>query len=143
MKKTSILLIAMMIAIKSFAQVSTLGTTFNLPSDYLGWDATPGGPPLHIKTELAQSIRFYTNAGAGTLNNLRMMIDGTNGFVGIGIDKPLYNLHVAGSFAAENIIILKEEKYINLYNLILNLQEEIIKLNEELSNVRAQIMSIH
>ncbi len=74
MKKLTLLAIICQIASLTLAQVSTLSNTFFAPTDYIGWDATPGSPPLHIKTELNQPIRFYTNAGAGSLNNLRMTI---------------------------------------------------------------------
>ena len=58
------------------------------PLDYLGW--TFGvNQPLNIVNEDGSWIGFYTNAGSGSLNNMRMWIyDGNgqanDGFVGIG-----------------------------------------------------------
>lgn len=51
-------------------------------SDFLG-GLSGGGNPLRLKTEDAQDIRFYTNAGSGSFNNLRMIIL-SGGNVGIG-----------------------------------------------------------
>ncbi len=79
---------------KTFAQVSTGTNTFFFPIDFVGWNTTPGSPDLNIKHELDQPIHFYTNAGAGTFNNMRMIILG-NGKVGIGINNPLWQLDVA------------------------------------------------
>jgi hypothetical protein len=54
-----------------------------LATDYVGWDVNQGFP-LTIKHEAQQPINFYTFAGAGTLSNLRMFIEGNTGRVGIG-----------------------------------------------------------
>lgn len=81
-------------------QVSTPFNTFAFPTDFVGWNVTAGSPPLNIKTELAQPIKFYTSAGNGTFNNLRMIIYDDNptpfnaGYVGIGIPVPNFRLDV-------------------------------------------------
>jgi hypothetical protein len=64
----------MLLATISFAQVST-GSDNGLATDYVGWDNSMTGFPLNIKHELNQPIHFYTNAGNGTFNNQRMIID--------------------------------------------------------------------
>ncbi|MDQ3050946.1 MAG: hypothetical protein M3Q95_08690 [Bacteroidota bacterium] len=61
-----------------------------MANDFVGWNSTAGSPPLNIKTELAQPINFYTFAGNGTFNNLRMTILGTSGYVGIGAASPAF-----------------------------------------------------
>ena len=65
-----------------FAQVST-GNNFGFTGDYVGWNSAQAFP-LVIKHEAQQPINFHTFAGAGTLNNLRMFIEGNTGRVGIG-----------------------------------------------------------
>ncbi|MFN8234978.1 MAG: hypothetical protein U0X89_02490 [Bacteroidia bacterium] len=75
---------------------ATSGNNANAPvgaNDYIGWTSGTN-TPLVIKNEDAQPIHFYTNAGAGTFNNMRMIILG-NGRVGIGINNPLWQLDVA------------------------------------------------
>ena len=75
---------------------ATSGNNANAPvgaNDYIGWTSGTN-TPLVIKNEDAQPIHFYTNAGAGTFNNMRMTILG-NGRVGIGINNPLWQLDVA------------------------------------------------
>lgn len=54
-------------------------------NDYVGWDVNQPFA-LTIKHEAALPINFYTNAnaGIGSLNNLRMFIQGNDGNVGIG-----------------------------------------------------------
>lgn len=64
------------------SQVST-GANNGLASDYVGWDINQTFP-LTIQHENSQPINFYTDAGSGSLNNLRMFIEGRSGNVGIG-----------------------------------------------------------
>jgi hypothetical protein len=71
-----------MITNLSLGQVSTVPNN-GLSTDYVGWDVNQGFP-LTIKHEAQQPIHFHTFAGAGTLNNLRMFIEGNTGRVGIG-----------------------------------------------------------
>jgi hypothetical protein len=66
----------------SSAQVST-GFNFGSGTDYVGWDINQAFP-LTIQHEAQQPINFYTDAGSGSLNNLRMFIQGNDGHVGIG-----------------------------------------------------------
>ena len=68
-------------------QTSTLGNTFSLTTDYLGWDATTGSPPLNIKTTNANPINFLTT------NTQRMTIL-SGGNVGIGTASPVTGLHL-------------------------------------------------
>jgi len=57
----------------------------NTQGPYIGWQSGGGSGAidLEIKTEQSKNINFYTNAGAGTFNNQRMIIK-SNGAVGIG-----------------------------------------------------------
>ncbi len=71
----------------SFNAAALPNVPFNPGVDYLGW-AFGVSLDLNIKNEAAQPIKFYTNAGAGSLNNLRMMIDGNSGFVGLNHSNP-------------------------------------------------------
>ncbi|MGI8600231.1 MAG: hypothetical protein ACR2KB_13335 [Chitinophagaceae bacterium] len=77
-------------SLSSYGQATSSGLG-NFPLtpgvDYLGW-AFGVNLDLNIKNEDAMPINFYTNAGAGSLNNLRMMIDGNNGFVGLNHSNP-------------------------------------------------------
>ena len=75
---------------------ATSGNNANFPvgaNDYIGWTSGTN-TPLVIKNEDPMPISFYTNAGAGAFNNMRMTILG-NGKVGIGINNPLWQLDVA------------------------------------------------
>ncbi|MEI2758191.1 MAG: tail fiber domain-containing protein [Bacteroidia bacterium] len=71
---------------KTFAQVSVSSNTYSANTNYVGWNTTPGSPDLNIKHELDQPIHFYTNAGAGTFNYQRMIIDKSPGHIGIGLN---------------------------------------------------------
>lgn len=68
----------------TLSQSTRTPNTWGLTTDFLGWDATTGSPPLLIKTTNPDPINFRTN------NNPRMQIyeSGTgatnDGFVGIG-----------------------------------------------------------
>ncbi|MBS1763610.1 MAG: tail fiber domain-containing protein [Bacteroidetes bacterium] len=78
MKKHTILIGVSFICIFTtqnvIGQITIPSNTFGNPTDYVGWNATAGSPPLNIKTELDQPIHFYTNAGNGTFNNIKMSI---------------------------------------------------------------------
>jgi hypothetical protein len=82
------------------AQVTTNGNTFGAATDYIGWDATIGSPPLKISTTNSDAINFYTEVG--TYVNTRMRILPGNpatggGFVGIGYNfTPSHQLDVVG-----------------------------------------------
>jgi hypothetical protein len=58
----------------SFNQVTTVPNN-GLASDYVGWDINQGFP-LTIQHENSQPINFYTDAGSGSLNNLRIFFEG-------------------------------------------------------------------
>jgi hypothetical protein len=60
-----------------WGQATTPTNTFGFATDYLGWDATVGSPPLLIKTTNPDPINFATSGTA------RMQIR-SNGNVGIG-----------------------------------------------------------
>jgi hypothetical protein len=103
-KSMAIMLVVLTICsnLKMFGQASSAGFS-NSPfaaQDYIGWKNGVIGlgiltlPELTIKNEDPMPISFYTNAGAGTFNNMRMTILG-NGRVGIGINNPLWQLDVA------------------------------------------------
>jgi hypothetical protein len=103
-KSMAIMLVALTICcnLKMFGQASSAGLG-NIPSaaqDYIGWKNGTQGlgiltvPELTIKNEDPMPISFYTNAGPGAFNNMRMTILG-NGKVGIGINNPLWQLDVA------------------------------------------------
>ena len=62
-------------------------------TDFLG---STNAQDLRLKTEQSQNMNFYTNAGAGSFNNLRMSILGSNGWVGINQSSPSSVLHVDG-----------------------------------------------
>src|SRR5690349_12769417 len=91
----------------SLAQVTQSNNTPpGVPGPFLGWNTLGGAIPLEIKTELAQNINFYTNAGAGTFLNQRVIIRGSNnmntytdntGWVGIGNTMPMSILHIGQS----------------------------------------------
>ncbi len=76
----------------------------NQPSgaaDYIGWTSGTNAP-LDIKNEDSQPLKFYTNSGAGTYNNLRMIVAAA-GNVGINLTAPSNLLHVdAGKFQITN-----------------------------------------
>ena len=85
MKKLfSILLLHAVAIVIANAQVTQ---TNNTPpfgqGPFIGWNTLGGSIGLDIKTELAQPISFYTNAGAGGFANLRMEI--TTGLGGNGL----------------------------------------------------------
>lgn len=80
--KISLLFGMMMNVNVCLSQVST-GANNGLASDYVGWDINQTFP-LTIQHENSQPINFYTDAGSGSLNNLRMFIEGRSGNVGIG-----------------------------------------------------------
>lgn len=61
---------------KAISQATTATGTngpINPLVEYLGWNALTN-EALNIKHEANQQIRFYTNSGPGTLNNLKMRI---------------------------------------------------------------------
>ena len=76
------------------SQTSILGNAGG-SLNYLGWDVNQTFP-LTIKHEAPmQPINFYTNAGAGSLLNLRMFIE-PNGNIGVGNFTPantLFHIH--------------------------------------------------
>lgn len=74
MKKQFLTIILLFKLQNVFAQVSTGFNTFNTTNDYVGWNTTVNSPDLNIKHELNQPIHFYTNAGNGTFNNMKMSI---------------------------------------------------------------------
>jgi len=94
MKKSQRVIIIMILL--SFQLSSQVSTPFNFgaPGNYVGWNNAQLFP-LSIKHEGNQPINFYTNAGAGTFNNQRMIIN-INGNIGIGTNftNPLHLLDV-------------------------------------------------
>ena len=88
MKKQTILIVIVIVCFTQVAisQVSNGTNTFGGSNEYVGWNTTPGSPDLNIKHELDQPIHFYTNAGAGTFNYQRMIIDKSPGHIGIGLN---------------------------------------------------------
>ena len=88
--------------LKMYGQASSAinGNSPASAQDYIGWKNGVIGlgiltlPELTIKNEDPMPISFYTNAGPGAFNNMRMTILG-NGKVGIGINNPLWQLDVA------------------------------------------------
>ncbi len=90
MKKNALsLMLCAVTGLIANAQVTQLNNTPPFaPGPFIGWNILGGNIGLDLKTELAQPIKFYTNAGAGSLNNLRMMIDGNSGFVGLNHSNP-------------------------------------------------------
>jgi hypothetical protein len=78
MKSKSLLLISIIILVafqNSFSQEWLVTGNAVLGNAFLG---TTNGQDLNLKTENPLNINFYTNAGAGTFNNLRMIIRGNN-----------------------------------------------------------------
>jgi len=80
-------------SLRAVSQVTTPANA-GAATDYVGWNAAQAFP-LSIKHEGNQPINFYTNAGAGTFNNQRMIIN-INGNIGIGTNftNPLHLLDV-------------------------------------------------
>jgi len=86
MKKRILLIGFVLLSVSNIkAQNWNLGGNVATGTSFLG---TTNAQPLNLKTEMSQPIYFYTNSGAGTLNNLRMMINGSNSFVGLNHSNP-------------------------------------------------------
>lgn len=87
----------------SQAQSTSTGTQTGTPNrpitagvDYLGWDNTVN-VPLNIVHEADQPIIFFTNAGAGSLNNSKMTISRRtiNNMEAPGITIPSFGVPIA------------------------------------------------
>ena len=92
--KHHILTIAMCLILSTMYGQVTTGFNFGISSDYVGWDINQTFP-LTIKHEGDYPINFHTNAGAGSLSNLRMFIE-PNGNIGVGNFTPantLFHIH--------------------------------------------------
>lgn len=78
------------------------------------------------------------NATAGLSNSI--ILGDSNINVGIHTIAPLYTLHVQGTIAAQNIIILKENNKIENFNeTIIDMQNEIALLKKEISKMKEQL----
>lgn len=73
------------------SQVTTGTNTWFLPSDYLGWDATPGSPPLVLRSTLLQPIIFEIGGTGPAFERFRIQPSGN---FGIGLTNPVHLLDI-------------------------------------------------
>ena len=127
MKKQTLFTISLLLITKLlFSQATRTPNTWGLASDYLGWDATVGSPPLLIKTTNPDAINFATG------NVQRATITPT-GFVGIGTAAPVTTLDVNGTITTKQIIVENQNTKQDLLVLIEHLQKRVAALEQQLT----------